>query len=71
MLREGGGGGVENGRYFKIKSMPLEYLFSWSHRLHTKMVEKAGFWSYKVQVQGPSYSRGRNRCEFELLNTPM
>lgn len=69
MLREEVGGGVENGRYFKMKSKPSEYLFGWNHSLHTQMVEKAGFWSCKVQVQGPSYSRGINRCEFELLNT--
>lgn len=49
-----------------MKSMPSEYLFGWNHCLHTQMVEKARFWSCTVQVQGPSDSRGLNRCEFKL-----
>ncbi len=52
MLREGGGGGVENGRYFKIKSMPLEYLFSWSHRpTHQNGWEKQVFGHIKSKFK--------------------
>ncbi len=29
----------------------LEYLFGWNHCVHTQMVEKAGFWSCKVQFK--------------------
>lgn len=56
----------ENGHHFQMKSMPSEYLFGWNHRLYTQMVERAGFWSCKVQVQGPSEPSSINWCEFKL-----
>lgn len=62
MLRE------EEEKKRKIDLIPNEIhaiFLGWNHRLHTQMVEKAGF--FFGQVQEPSDSQGMNRFEFRLL----